>query len=282
MKLTVLADNNTLIDRYFLGEPGVSYFIEADGKRILYDVGYSDAFIKNAQKLRIDLLDLDYLVLSHGHLDHLWGLDPLLRLYTEASLEGLPMRKPTLVIHPRTLNVRPRKWLGGSNSLVSEERLAQYFTIQHITEPTWLNDSFVCLPNIPSSNDFELKTPFAKVQVDGQDIDDYMEDEIAFACKTADGLVVSNACSHRGICNTLEYAKAVCQDERIADVICGFHLQNPAPAVLDGTVAYFAANPPAALHPCHCTDLQSKIALAKAVDLQEVGAGLQLDYPAHA
>jgi len=57
MKLTVLVDNNTLIDRYFYGEPGVSYFIEDEGKRILFDVGYSDAFIRNAQKMNIDLLN---------------------------------------------------------------------------------------------------------------------------------------------------------------------------------------------------------------------------------
>lgn len=35
MKLTILVDNNTLIDRYFLGEPGLSFFIEEDDKRIL-------------------------------------------------------------------------------------------------------------------------------------------------------------------------------------------------------------------------------------------------------
>jgi 7,8-dihydropterin-6-yl-methyl-4-(beta-D-ribofuranosyl)aminobenzene 5'-phosphate synthase len=32
MKLTVLVENNTLIDRYFKGEPGVSYFLKVDGK----------------------------------------------------------------------------------------------------------------------------------------------------------------------------------------------------------------------------------------------------------
>jgi 7,8-dihydropterin-6-yl-methyl-4-(beta-D-ribofuranosyl)aminobenzene 5'-phosphate synthase len=74
MKLTVLVDNNTLIDRYLIGEPAVSYFIEADGKRILYDVGYSDAFIRNAQKLNIDLLNLDCLVLSHGHNHSIFSL----------------------------------------------------------------------------------------------------------------------------------------------------------------------------------------------------------------
>ena len=279
MKFTVLVDNNTLIDHYFIGEPAVSYFIEAEGRRILYDVGYSDAFIRNAQKLHIDLLDIDYLVISHGHLDHIWGLDALLRMYSEASIEGSNVRKPTLIAHPKTFNFRPRKWIGGSGSLISEERLSQYFTIQRIEEPLWLTDNLVSLPSIPKLNDFELKTPFGKVLVDGQDIDDYMEDEIAIAYKSKDGLVVSNPCSHRGICNTIEYAKTVCQEGRIADVICGFHLQNPDEQVLDGTVAYFAEQHPMALHPCHCTDLRSKVALSKVTNLQEVGSGLRLEYP---
>ena len=41
MQLTVLVDNNTLIDRYLVGEPGVSYLIEHDGQKILFDTGYS-------------------------------------------------------------------------------------------------------------------------------------------------------------------------------------------------------------------------------------------------
>ena len=100
--MTVLMDNNTLIDRYFLAEPGVSYLIEVDGKKILFDVGYSGAFITNARKLAIDLLDVGFVVLSHAHLDHTWGLIPLVRLYTEALIEGLPYKKPTLVTHPMT------------------------------------------------------------------------------------------------------------------------------------------------------------------------------------
>jgi len=106
MKLTVLVDNNTLIDRYFIGEPGVSYLIEEEGKKILFDVGYSGAFIMNAEKLAVDLLDVDFLVLSHGHLDHTWGLMPLLRLYTEGMIEGLKVSKPTLVAHPLTFSTK--------------------------------------------------------------------------------------------------------------------------------------------------------------------------------
>lgn len=33
MQLTVLVDNNTFIDRYLIGEPGVSYLIEYDGQK---------------------------------------------------------------------------------------------------------------------------------------------------------------------------------------------------------------------------------------------------------
>ena len=63
MKLWVLSDNNTLIDRYFLGEPAVSYYIEADGLRILFDTGYSDVFWKNAQALGLSLNGLSHIVL---------------------------------------------------------------------------------------------------------------------------------------------------------------------------------------------------------------------------
>lgn len=278
MKLTVLADSNTFIDHYFLAEPGVSYFLEVDGKRILYDVGYSDVFIRNAQKLGINLLNLDYLILSHGHLDHTWGLDPLLKMYTEASLEGLEIHKPTLIVHPKTFFFRPRTWLGGSGSLVSEERVSQYFPLQQIEEPLWLTENFVALPNIPKSNDFELKKPFKQIRIANDDIDDYIEDEIAFAYKSPDGLVVSNACSHRGVCNTLEYAKTICAEDQIADVIGGFHLQNPEKELLDKTVAYFAKNKPASVHACHCTDFSSKVALANVSNIQEVGSGLTLEY----
>lgn len=55
MKIKVLMDNNTYIDQYYLGESAVSYYIELDYKKILFDTGYSDAFIKNAEAMNLDL-----------------------------------------------------------------------------------------------------------------------------------------------------------------------------------------------------------------------------------
>ena len=57
MKLTVLVDNNTYIDQYYLGEPAFCCLLEAEGKKILFDTGYSDIFLKNAEKMGIDLRD---------------------------------------------------------------------------------------------------------------------------------------------------------------------------------------------------------------------------------
>ena len=46
MKLTILMDNNTYIDQYYLGEPAFSVYIEDGAEKILFDTGYSDAFLR--------------------------------------------------------------------------------------------------------------------------------------------------------------------------------------------------------------------------------------------
>ena len=74
MKITVLVDNNTYIDRYYLAEPAVAYFIEDGEMRLLFDTGYSDVLLKNARAMGIDLTNLTHLALSHGHNDHTGGL----------------------------------------------------------------------------------------------------------------------------------------------------------------------------------------------------------------
>ncbi len=62
MQITVLVDNNTLIDRYFLAEPGLSFLIEDENLSILFDTGYSDIFIRNAHKMGKDLAHPESLI----------------------------------------------------------------------------------------------------------------------------------------------------------------------------------------------------------------------------
>jgi len=278
MKLTVLVDNNTLIDRYFIGEPGVSYFIEDKDKKILFDVGYSNVLITNARKLSLDLLDVNFVVLSHGHLDHTWGLVPLIRLYTEGMRQKREFKKPTLVTHPATLSSRTSDDMTEIGSLLSKDKLSGFFHLELTGAPKWLTDRLVFLGEIERANGFEAQNPIGRTLENGIETDDFVIDDSALAYKSSQGLIIITGCSHAGICNIIEYAKKVCGENRVVDIIGGFHLLNPPPEQLQGTIEYMKSLRPDAVHACHCTDLDSKIALAKAVNLIEVGVGLTLEY----
>ncbi|WP_297595910.1 MBL fold metallo-hydrolase [uncultured Cetobacterium sp.] len=67
-------------------EHGLSLYIETNGKKILFDVGESDKFWKNAKKLGVNLEEIDYLILSHGHKDHGGGLPYFLNENSSARI----------------------------------------------------------------------------------------------------------------------------------------------------------------------------------------------------
>ncbi|SHK06330.1 MBL fold metallo-hydrolase [Desulforamulus aeronauticus] len=278
MKLTVLVDNNTLIDRYFLAEPGLSFFIQTGNKKILFDTGYSDIFIRNAEKMGINLKELDYIVLSHGHMDHTWGLEPLIRLYTESRIEHKSQIAPTVVAHPLVLETKVVEGVGEIGSIVSKTKLSHHFKLNLQKEPVWLTENLVYLGEIPRMFKYEANSPMGSVIKECKSTDDYLMDDTGLVFKSTEGLVIIVGCSHAGICNIIEYAKKICHDERVVDVVGGFHLLNPAKQQLDGVLKYLETAQPKEVHACHCTDLHSKIQLSKVVNLKEVGVGLSLQY----
>lgn len=278
MKLKVLVDNNTLIDRYFYGEPGVSYFIQDEDINILFDTGYSDIFLKNAQKMNENLMNVDYVVVSHGHIDHTWGLVPLIRLYAEAKIENINYNKPTLIAHPSAFLYKEFNDNEEIGCIINKEKLSKHFNMNLSKEPVWLTDKMVFLGDIERKNKFENKAPIGKYEDNGIKFDDYVIDDSALVYKSSEGLVIITGCSHAGICNIIEYAQKVCKDDRIADIVGGFHLLDPSEEQLEGTIDYFMKADINEVHACHCTDLKSKIELSKVVNLKEVGVGLVLEY----
>jgi 7,8-dihydropterin-6-yl-methyl-4-(beta-D-ribofuranosyl)aminobenzene 5'-phosphate synthase len=279
MKLRVLVDNNTLIDRYFTGEPGLSIFIEIDGTRVLFDTGYSNIFLANADRMGIDLLDVDTIVLSHAHLDHTWGLQHLIQRHAEAAFEQATARRPGLVAHPTVFDPRTVSGLGEIGSLVTREKAGTWFDLGLSREPVWLHPDLVFLGQIERTNDFEALSPIGQIHTAGGIEDDYLLDDSALAFRSAGGLVIVTGCSHAGICNIVTQAMAVCNETRIADIIGGFHLLDPPARQLEETVRHFGQWAPAAMHPCHCTDLGSMLALARVAPVQAVGVGLERVYP---
>lgn len=277
MKLTVLVDNNTIIDRYFYAEPGVSYFIECEEGKFLFDTGYSDIFLRNAGKMGHNLLTLDGVVISHGHNDHTWGLGELVKLYAEAAFEGYGGGKPALIAHPDAFLDRQVNGVH-IGAMLSGEQLKKAFSLKLSKSPLWLTPRMVFLGEVERNNCFETGAAIGTVLRDGIWQEDFVLDDSALVYRSDNGLVIITGCSHAGICNIVEYARKVCNEERVYDVIGGFHLLNASPGMLSRTAEYFHQCRPHAIHACHCTDLRSKIVLAQVANVAEVGVGLALEY----
>ena len=262
MKLTVLQDNNTFIDMYYLGEPAVSYFIEDGDVRILFDTAYSDAYISNAEKMGIDLNSIDKIILSHGHNDHTGGL------------KYLNKRNIKLIAHPDTFNYKFYDGLDISSPLNKEE-VSELYELNLCKDPVQMSDNIVFLGEIPTYFNFEERYALGKTRKNNEMVDDYLYDDSAVVYKSDKGLFIITGCSHSGICNIMEHAKKVCNEEKIYGVIGGYHLFN-VDERLKKTIEYFKDNKVELLYPCHCVSLAAKIEMGKALNIREVGVGLTI------
>ena len=202
MKLTVLVDNNTLIDRYYLGEPGLSFYIEDGDRKILFDTGYSNAFVINAKKMNIDLEKVDTVVLSHGHNDHTGGLQYLSDLRQSINVYA----------HPEADEDKSYEGLDISMP-VRFEQLNDNFKVTLSRKPLNITDKLVFLGEI--ERNWQQVAPLEE---------DDLEDDTAMVYKGEKGLFIITGCSHSGIINICEYSKKVTGINRINGIIGGFHM----------------------------------------------------------
>lgn len=278
LRLRVLTDNSTLIDRYYLAEPGFSALIEEDGGKVLFDLGYSDVFLRNAMKMGQSLLDLEYVVLSHGHLDHTWGLVHLVMALTEAEIEKREYRRPELVAHPDVFLTKQSGKVPESGALLSEAKCREHFGLNLSRKPLWLSDDLVFLGEIPRRFEFEPQETGRKLRRDGAIEPDMMADDSALAWRGKDGLVVITGCSHSGICNIVAHAREVCREDQVQDIVGGFHLMKAPESRLDAMIGALRDMGVARMHPCHCTGFHAIHRLAEAFQVEETGSGLVSDY----
>jgi len=282
MKVTVLVDNQTLIDQYYVAEPGLSMLIEDGPTRILFDVGYSDAFLRNAKTMHLECKGLDYLVFSHGHFDHTWGLPHLIRYYAQERIQGEVFSVPTVLAHPEAFTHKVSPEIGPIGSLMDAASLERFFPLELVKEPKWLTDRILYLGEIPQIYSFEqplhmnLKPDAAGLQM----VEDDLVDDTALALLTEEGLVLVTGCAHRGVCSTLAYAKKLTGEERVVDILGGFHLLSASEERLSATVVALQSMGVHQLSPCHCVDQAAKCYLGQAFGLRDVGCGLTLSYGA--
>jgi len=93
------------------GEAGVAYLVRTDRNTILFDVGGNlegrdpSPLAANMQKLGIDIADIDTIVISHNHMDHVGGrANTLAKTFSlDAKQQALPGRRvfvPTEMTYP--------------------------------------------------------------------------------------------------------------------------------------------------------------------------------------
>lgn len=270
MKLTVLMDNNTYIDQYYLGEPAVSYYIEDGDARILLDCGYSDAFIKNAAAMGIDLGGLTHIVFSHGHDDHTRGLQFLREQFDLGGVE--------IIAHPDCFYPREEDGLGFGAPFLDEE-VADFAKLHLSSEPVWITDHLLYLGQIADTFDFEARRPIGKrgcgCGEDTEWTDDYCYDDTALAYHSEEGIFIITGCSHSGICNIVDQAKRLCGDDRIAGILGGFHLFDVDERLKD-TIDYLESCNIQNFYPCHCVSLKAKAKMMEKLDVEEVGVGMNI------
>ncbi|MBP2134279.1 7,8-dihydropterin-6-yl-methyl-4-(beta-D-ribofuranosyl)aminobenzene 5'-phosphate synthase [Methanomicrobium sp. W14] len=277
MKLTFLCDNSTLTDVYLTGEPALSFYIEDCGKKILFDAGYSDVFIKNAEKLGIDLLSLDFIVLSHGHCDHTGGLEFLKKMFEEAEINGFSHKRPVLVAHPLVFRSIYEEGFGEIGSPLKKEDAKAFCELKLSRNPVRITENLVFLGEIRESCEFEEPhSAGVSVADSGEVLPDFQPDDSALVFSGKNGLCVITGCSHKGICSILKQAGKVSGRDDYFCVIGGFHLLEAEKERLYETGKFLGNAGISFIYPCHCTDFKAKAALSKFVEVKEAGCGLVL------
>jgi 7,8-dihydropterin-6-yl-methyl-4-(beta-D-ribofuranosyl)aminobenzene 5'-phosphate synthase len=268
MKLKVLVDNNTYIDQYYFGEPAVSYYIEDEDTKLLFDVGYSDVFLKNSNLMGIDLEAISTIVISHGHDDHTRGL----KYYFEENCRS----NVSIFAHPDAFKEKRVEDLKICSPILEEE-LKEKCNLVLLKEPIKISKNITFLGEVPQINNFENRKPFGKQIVGENSTDDFIMDDTALVYQSEKGIYIITGCSHSGICNIMEYAKQVCKDNRVLGVIGGFHLFEVTEQV-HRTIEYLKENNIRELYPCHCTSFAVRAEIHKALPLKEVGVGFEINW----
>ena len=67
-------------------EHGLCFYIETEKHKLLMDTGQTGLLLENAEKLGIDLTEVDTVVLSHGHYDHGGGILPFAKINPTAKI----------------------------------------------------------------------------------------------------------------------------------------------------------------------------------------------------
>lgn len=246
VEITILSDNRSIDP--FENEHGFSIVVKTDDKKILFDTGQFDALFNNAQKLGIEISNIDTVVLSHGHYDHSGSVAKVLKkapeseifLHSSCFLPRYSIRDGKA--KPTQMSLESREAIINHN----EEKVHWTFSPRNISSAVGVTGA------VPRETDYEdVGGPFF---LDPKGIDkDTIEDDQALWIETPKGLVICVGCSHSGVINIINYIIKITGQDRIHTLIGGMHLVNSDAERVEKTMAALNRFSIEYIIPCHCT-----------------------------
>ncbi len=205
MKWTVLSDNRCC-DASLKTEHGLSILLQTERHKILLDTGASDVFIRNAELLGLDLSDVDYVFISHGHSDHAGGL----RYFLEHN------QKAKVIVSPDAMSGKFFSKRGNVHSITTEWADIKKDRLILVNKNCNLSEDIYAIAHIPQIHPMPKGNQNLYVQdANGQLVRDDFRHELALY---VDGLLFTG-CAHSGLENIL----AACPYP-VHTVVGGFHL----------------------------------------------------------
>lgn len=274
MKLKVLldncTDNNTGIVESYFAEPGLSFYIEDEGTKILFDMGYSGVFLDNAKIMGLDLSDLDVISFSHGHDDHTGGI---VRFNEEVKAE-----KAKIICHKGALEkkVDKTKLIGMPIPL---KTLKKIYNVMTSEVPVKISKNITYLGEIPVTMDFEPRYEYGfRESEDGTVVGDSMLDDSALVYEGENGIYIITGCSHSGICSIVEYGKKITGKDKVLGLIGGIHLFDPKEYKVKKTIEYFENEKILEFYPSHCTSFDVRATMFNRCGGKGVLVGMELEW----
>lgn len=264
---------NTAVSPEYKTEHGLSLYIETGEKKILFDTGGSGIFIKNAEKLGVNIEDVDFAVLSHGHSDHGGGIN--------AFLQKNP--KAPVYVHPKAFGRHYSLQPDGTESIGLEEELIGNKRIIPTGERFVICDGVETFSNVEGRELLSLSNRTLMMEKEGQLVQDDFSHEQELVIKEAGKSALFTGCAHNGIVNIVNRYYSIYGG--YADVcIGGFHLSNPSTGETEDEelirkVGEALNKTGSKYYSCHCTGREGFLRLKEAMGgrLEYLAAGSVLE-----
>ena len=215
-KITVIVDNisNMGID----GEWGLSLLVEYADKMILVDTGASDLFLKNMERLGIDVKDIDHAVLSHAHYDHSNGMPAFFDNNTKAKLY---LRNGTAE------DCYAKKFFFKKYIGIPKNLLRDYpDRIEMVSGDYRIIDGVYLIPHKTNGlSSIGKREMMYRRTLNGWLPDDFSHEQ-SLVLDTDKGLVIINSCSHGGAANIISEVQTTFPEKHVYGLMGGFHLFN--------------------------------------------------------